>query len=56
MIILVPGALGYRALTALFESQTLTGLEFAFTTVIIAFSLAGGLLAASAVIPPRRIL
>jgi uncharacterized membrane protein YjjB (DUF3815 family) len=56
MIILVPGSLGYRALTALLESQTMTGLEFAFDTILVAFSLAGGLLAASAIIPPKRIL
>jgi uncharacterized membrane protein YjjB (DUF3815 family) len=56
MIILVPGSLGYRALTALLESETLTGLEFAFSTILVAFSLAGGLLAASALIPPKRIL
>ncbi len=56
MIILVPGTVGYRALTELLENRTVTGLEFAFTTVLIAFSLAGGLLAANAVIPPKRIL
>ncbi len=56
MIILVPGSLGYRALTALLESETITGLEFAFSTILVAISLAGGLLAASALIPPKRIL
>jgi uncharacterized membrane protein YjjB (DUF3815 family) len=56
MIILVPGSLGYRALTSLLENEAVTGIEFAFRTVLIAFSLAGGLLAASALIPPKRIL
>lgn len=56
MIILVPGSLGYRALTSLLENEAITGLEFAFTTALIAFSLAGGLLAASALIPPKRLL
>ncbi len=56
MIILVPGALGYRSLTAMLESDAVTGTEYAFTTILIAFSLAGGLLAASALVPPKRIL
>lgn len=56
MIILVPGSLGYRSLTTMLESDAITGTEYAFNTILIAFSLAGGLLAASALVPPRRIL
>lgn len=56
MIILVPGSLGYRSLTTMLESDAVTGTEYAFNTILIAFSLAGGLLAASALVPPRRIL
>jgi uncharacterized membrane protein YjjP (DUF1212 family) len=56
MIILVPGSLGYRSLTTMLESDAVTGTEYAFNTILIAFSLAGGLLAASALVPPKRIL
>jgi uncharacterized membrane protein YjjB (DUF3815 family) len=56
MIILVPGSLGFRSLTALLEQKTLEGIDFAFTMLIVAVSLVGGLLASSALVPPKRIL
>ncbi len=56
MIMLVPGSLGYEALTALLESKTLTGLDTGFEMLLNAFALAGGLLVAGAVVPPKRIL
>jgi len=56
MIILVPGSLGYRSLAALLDQQTLQGIDHAFGTLIVAMSLVGGLLAANALLPPRRIL
>ncbi len=56
LIILVPGSLGYRSLTALLDRQTHEGIEFAFGMLLVAMSLVGGLLASSAVIPPKRIL
>ncbi len=56
LIILVPGSLGYRSLTALLDRQTTEGIEFAFGMVLVAMSLVGGLLASSAVVPPKRIL
>jgi uncharacterized membrane protein YjjB (DUF3815 family) len=56
MIILVPGSLGYRSLSALLDQQTLQGVEYAFGTMIVAMSLVGGLLASNALLPPRRIL
>lgn len=56
MIILVPGSLGYRSLSALLDQQTLQGVEYAFGTLIVAMSLVGGLLASNALLPPRRIL
>jgi len=56
MIILVPGSLGYRSLSALLDRHTIEGVDFAFGTIIVAMSLVGGLLAASAIVPPRRIL
>lgn len=56
MIILVPGSLGYRSLSALLDRHTIEGIDFAFGTILVAMSLVGGLLASSAIVPPRRIL
>lgn len=56
IIILVPGSLGYRSLTALLERHTVEGVAFAFSTMLIAASLVGGLLAAGVLVPPRRLL
>ncbi|MFK7737381.1 MAG: threonine/serine exporter ThrE family protein [Pirellulaceae bacterium] len=56
LLILVPGSIGYRALTAMIDAQTLRGMELAFSMVIIAAALAGGLLLASLFIPPKRFL
>jgi uncharacterized membrane protein YjjP (DUF1212 family) len=56
MLILVPGSLGYRSLAALLEKQTVQGVQFGFTMVLIGVSLVGGLLVSNALVPPRRIL
>jgi uncharacterized membrane protein YjjB (DUF3815 family) len=56
IIMLVPGSFGYRSLTALLDHQTVEGINFAFSMVILAISLVGGILTANAVIPPKRIL
>ncbi|MEZ6127904.1 MAG: threonine/serine exporter family protein [Planctomycetaceae bacterium] len=56
LLILVPGSIGYKSLTALVESDTLHGVELAFSMAIIGVSLAGGLLLANQIISPRRIL
>ena len=56
MILLVPGSLGYRSLSALQERETLQGIDFAYGMVLVAMSLVGGLLAATALVPPKRIL
>ena len=56
LLILVPGSLGYRSLTALLESETIRGIELAFAMVLAAGSLVGGLLVANLCLPPKRIL
>lgn len=56
LILLVPGSLGYRSLSALLHHQTVEGIEFAFGMIVVAISLVGGLLASSALVPPKRIL
>ena len=56
MILLVPGSLGYRSLSALLNRETIAGVDFAFGMVLVAMSLVGGLLASSVIVPPKRIL
>lgn len=56
LLVLVPGAIGYRSLTALLENQTLQGVEQAFAMVMVAGALVGGLLMANLIFPPRRLL
>lgn len=56
MLILVPGSLGYRSLSALSERQTVEGVQYGFEMMVIAASLVGGLLVSNVVIPPKRIL
>ncbi|MEM9828027.1 MAG: threonine/serine exporter family protein, partial [Planctomycetota bacterium] len=56
MLILVPGSLGYRSLTALLERQVVDGVQYGFTMFMIAVSLVGGLLVSNVVVPPKRIL
>jgi uncharacterized membrane protein YjjP (DUF1212 family) len=56
ILLLVPGSLGYRSLTAFIEQRGLVGLEFAFGTVLIAIAIVGGLLVSNLLVPPRRSL
>lgn len=56
IIVLVPGSLGYRSLTAFLDRETIAGVDFAFSMIIIAAALVGGILTANIVMPPRRIL
>jgi uncharacterized membrane protein YjjP (DUF1212 family) len=54
MLILVPGSLGYRSFTALVDRETVAGVDFAFSMLITAMALVGGLLASTAALSPRR--
>jgi uncharacterized membrane protein YjjP (DUF1212 family) len=54
LILLVPGSLGFRSLAALLEQDVLSGVHAAFTTSLVAISLATGILLANVVLPPRR--
>ncbi|MCK6445865.1 MAG: threonine/serine exporter family protein [Planctomycetes bacterium] len=55
LLVLVPGSLGFRSLLALLERDTLSGIDAAFSMVMVAISLAAGLLLANVVITPRRL-
>lgn len=56
IIVLVPGSLGYRSLTAFLDHETLVGLDFALNMVMVAVALVGGVITANVVLPPKRIL
>jgi len=56
ILVLVPGSLGYRSLTAFLDKNAIAGIDFAFQMVIVAISLVGGILIANVLVPPRRIL
>lgn len=49
ILLLVPGSIGFRSLTALLERETVAGVETAFRMILMAAALAAGLVIASAV-------
>ena len=55
-LILVPGSVGYRSLTAFVDHKGLEGIETAFAMAMIGIAIVGGLLASNLIVPPRRIL
>jgi len=54
IMLLVPGAVGYRSLMSLMERETLLGIETAVTAAVVASALVTGLLVANVILPPRR--
>jgi uncharacterized membrane protein YjjP (DUF1212 family) len=56
LMILVPGSIGYKSLTAMVENDTIRGVELAFSMSLIGVALVGGLLLANQIISPKRIL
>ena len=53
LLLLVPGSVGYLALSALLDRQTLSGLEAGFRMVLSAVSLVMGLVFANVLVSPR---
>jgi uncharacterized membrane protein YjjB (DUF3815 family) len=53
LLMLVPGALGYRSVAALASTDAIGGVQSAFTVAIVAIALVTGLLASSAIVAPR---
>ncbi len=53
ILLLVPGSIGFRGLTALLDKQVVPGVETAFRMITIAVALAAGLLIASVVSPSK---
>jgi len=54
VLLLVPGSIGFRGLASLLDRKTLTGVETAFTALVIAAALTGGILTATVLGPQRR--
>lgn len=54
LVLLVPGSIGFRSLSALLERETVAGVQTAFSMLLIAIALVTGLLLANAVVRPRR--
>jgi len=54
LMLLVPGSLGMRSLNALMHDDVTSGVDTAFTVVLVAVSLVVGLLLANIALPPRR--
>ena len=55
ILLLVPGSVGVRSLAALMDRQVVSGVETAFTMVVIAVSIVSGILISNVVLPRRRL-
>ncbi|HEY7512824.1 MAG TPA: threonine/serine exporter family protein [Vicinamibacteria bacterium] len=53
LLLLVPGSIGFQSVSALLGQETISGVEAAFRMVLVAVSLAMGLLTANAILPAR---
>lgn len=53
LILLVPGSVGFRSLTFVFEKDVFLGLDTAFSVVTLVAALVAGLLLGNSVVPPR---
>ncbi|MEM6925442.1 MAG: threonine/serine exporter family protein, partial [Myxococcota bacterium] len=56
ILLLVPGSMALRATLALVDHDVLTGVDGLFAAILVATSLAAGVLLASVVVRPRRAL
>ncbi len=54
IIMLVPGSIGFRSLSYVFERDVYLSLDKAFSLIVILASLAAGLLFGNLLVPPRR--
>jgi uncharacterized membrane protein YjjP (DUF1212 family) len=54
VLLLVPGSIGFRGIASLVDRKTVTGVETAFTALLIAAALSAGILTATVLGPQRR--
>lgn len=55
LLVLVPGSIGFRSITALLESRVVSGIETAFDMMLTAVALVAGLLFAAALVRERPV-
>lgn len=55
ILLLVPGSIGYRSISALMERDTIAGIERAFSMILTAVALVAGLLIAGVLVPEPRV-
>ena len=53
ILLLVPGSLGFASVSSLIGDETLVGIQTAFRMTLVAVSLATGVVASNALVPPR---
>ena len=56
LLVLVPGAIGYRALSAFADQNALGGVASVYEMLLVGAALVGGTLTANVIVPPRRVL
>ncbi|MEO1534379.1 MAG: threonine/serine exporter family protein [Planctomycetota bacterium] len=56
IILLVPGAIGFRSVSSFLEADAVSGIQAAFTALLVAVSLVAGLLMANVAVPAKRSL
>lgn len=56
LLMLVPGSLGLRSLQLFMESDTVDGVQSAFTVLVVGVALVVGLLLSNVIMPPRKVL
>lgn len=56
IMLLVPGSIGFRSLSSLLANDVVSGVQTAFTMILVAVALVAGLLLANELFPPRRVL
>ncbi|MGH9381986.1 MAG: threonine/serine ThrE exporter family protein [Thermoanaerobaculia bacterium] len=56
LLLLVPGSIGFRSLSSLLNRDVVSGVESAFTMVLVAISIVTGLLIANVLVRPRAAL
>ena len=56
ILLLVPGSVGFEAVSAMLQDEVLTAVQIAFSALMAAVALAAGLLVANAALPARRSL
>ena len=54
IILMVPGSVGFRTLSFVFERDVMLGLDTAITLVTLLVSIVAGLLFGDLLVPPRR--